>query len=66
MTSTPKTLSNGTLSLRFMQKAQRTQQQQRVELERAVVKDEAEWEVAPEVRKAWGLPTTTANNEDTT
>lgn len=53
--STPKTLSTGTLSLKFMQNAQRAKQQQQVELERAAVKDEAEWEVPLAVRQAWGL-----------
>lgn len=54
--ATPKTLSTGTLSLKFMQNAQRAKQQQQVELERAAVKDEAEWEVPLAVRQAWGLP----------
>ncbi|KAG1856737.1 hypothetical protein F4604DRAFT_1628166 [Suillus subluteus] len=54
---TQKTLSTGTLNLRFMQNARRAQQLSGVdvELEKAHVKDEAEWEVAPEIRKAWGL-----------
>ena len=50
-----KTLSNGTLSLRFMQNAQRVKEQATIELERAKDKDEAEWEVPKEVREAWGL-----------
>ncbi|KAI5120251.1 hypothetical protein M0805_007555 [Coniferiporia weirii] len=50
-----KTLSNGTLSLRFMQNAQRSKQQATVDLQRAVVRDEREWEVSKEVREAWGL-----------
>ena len=50
-----KVLSNGTLSLRFMQNAQRAKQQAQVEAEQAKVKDEAEWEVSKEVRDAWGL-----------
>ncbi|KAH8114821.1 hypothetical protein DFH11DRAFT_1726311 [Phellopilus nigrolimitatus] len=54
--STGKTLSNGTLSLRFMQNAQRAKQQASVDLERAKVKDDAEWEVSREVRDAWGIP----------
>ncbi|KAG1775632.1 hypothetical protein EV702DRAFT_1234510, partial [Suillus placidus] len=57
MVETQKTLSTGTLNLRFMQNARRAQQLSGVdvELEKAHVKDEAEWEVAPEIRKAWGL-----------
>ena len=49
------TLSTGTLNLRFMRNAQRTQQLSGVQLEKAHVKDDAEWEVAPEIRNAWGL-----------
>ncbi|EGN94648.1 hypothetical protein SERLA73DRAFT_187686 [Serpula lacrymans var. lacrymans S7.3] len=49
-----KTLSSGTLSLRFMQNARRTQHATVVEAEKAQVKDDAEWEVAREVREAWG------------
>ncbi|KAG1829287.1 hypothetical protein EV424DRAFT_1381901 [Suillus variegatus] len=57
MVETLKTLSTGTLNLRFMQNARRAQQLSGVdvELEKAHVKDEAEWEVAPDIRKAWGL-----------
>lgn len=54
-TSAGKTLSNGTLSLRFMQNASRAKQQAAIDLERAKVKDDAEWEVSPEIREAWGL-----------
>ena len=50
-----KTLSNGTLSLRFMQNAQRAKLQAQVEAEQAKVKDDAEWSVSQEVRDAWGL-----------
>ncbi|EMD30908.1 hypothetical protein CERSUDRAFT_120251 [Gelatoporia subvermispora B] len=50
-----KTLSNGTLSLRFMQNAQRTKQQAQVEAEQKQIKDEAEWEVSKEVKEAWGI-----------
>lgn len=57
MVESQKTLSTGTLNLRFMQNARRAQQLSEVdvELDKAHVKDEAEWEVAPEIRKAWGL-----------
>ena len=50
-----KTLSTGTLSLRFMQNAHRAKQLAEVKAEQAQVKDEAEWEVAKEVRDAWGV-----------
>ncbi|KAL1742060.1 hypothetical protein HDZ31DRAFT_44084 [Schizophyllum fasciatum] len=46
-------LSNSILSLKFMQNAQRAKQQEEVEIERAKVKDEAEWEVPKEVREGW-------------
>ncbi|KIK41167.1 hypothetical protein CY34DRAFT_806407 [Suillus luteus UH-Slu-Lm8-n1] len=60
MVETLKTLSTGTLNLRFMQNARRAQQLD-VELEKAHVKDDAEWEVAPDIRKAWG---NSDSNED--
>ncbi|CAL1698199.1 unnamed protein product [Somion occarium] len=50
-----KTLSNGTLSLRFMQNARRAKQQAQVEAEQAKIKDEAEWEVSQVVKEAWGI-----------
>ncbi|XP_006455738.1 hypothetical protein AGABI2DRAFT_195121 [Agaricus bisporus var. bisporus H97] len=50
-----KTLSTGTLSLRFMQNAHRRQQLTQVELERAEVKDESKWEVGQEIKDAWGI-----------
>lgn len=53
--SAGKTLSKGTLGLRFMQNAQRAKQQAAVDFERAKVKDDAEWEVSKEIREAWGL-----------
>ncbi|KAI0369315.1 hypothetical protein BV20DRAFT_997194 [Pilatotrama ljubarskyi] len=52
---TEKTLSKGTLSLRFMQNAQRAKLQAQVELEQAKIKDDAEWSVSQEVRDAWGI-----------
>lgn len=54
----PKTLSNGTLALKFMQKAALKAQNGSapvVELHQAKVVDEAEWDVGKEVRQAWGL-----------
>lgn len=59
---TGKTLSNGTLSLRFMQNAQRAKQEQTVELRRAKVNDEAEWEVSREIKEAWGLSSDSGQN----
>jgi hypothetical protein len=50
-----KALSNGTLSLRFMQNAARAKQLATAELEQAKVKDEAEWEVSSSVKASWGL-----------
>jgi len=49
-----KSLSNGTLSLRFMQNALRRQNLPEVELERAEIKDEAKWEVGQDIKDAWG------------
>ncbi|KIP06873.1 hypothetical protein PHLGIDRAFT_127989 [Phlebiopsis gigantea 11061_1 CR5-6] len=50
-----KALSNGTMSLKFMQNAQRAKQQAQVELEQAKIRDEAEWEVSQETKDAWGI-----------
>lgn len=50
-----KTLSTSTLSLRFMQNAQRAKSMRGVELEKAAVYDDAQWDVGQEVREAWGL-----------
>jgi len=57
------TLSSGTLNLRFMQNARRAQQLSGVELEKAHVKDDAEWEVSPDVRKAWGMAAEGSNSD---
>ncbi|KAF8154223.1 hypothetical protein B0H34DRAFT_662075 [Crassisporium funariophilum] len=51
-----KSLSTSTLSLRFMQNAHRAKQMKEVELDRAEVKDDGEWEVSQAVKDAWGLP----------
>ncbi|KAF5372869.1 hypothetical protein D9758_001611 [Tetrapyrgos nigripes] len=56
-----KTLSTGTLSLRFMQNAQRAKQQKEVELEKAHVEDDGQWEIAKEVRDSWGPASQTDN-----
>ncbi|KAF9068718.1 hypothetical protein BDP27DRAFT_1326836, partial [Rhodocollybia butyracea] len=57
-----KTLSTGTLSLRFMQNAQRAKQIKEVELEKAHVEDDGQWEIAKEIRESWGSP---AENDNT-
>jgi len=49
-----KSLSNGTLSLRFMQNALLRQNLQEIELKRAEIKDEGKWEVAQDIKDAWG------------
>ncbi|KAI1790553.1 hypothetical protein LXA43DRAFT_1062013 [Ganoderma leucocontextum] len=59
-----KTLSNGTMSLRFMQNAQRAKLQAQVEAEQAKVRDDAEWSVSQEVRAAWGLGESSSKQED--
>ncbi|KAJ7493501.1 hypothetical protein FB451DRAFT_444820 [Mycena latifolia] len=53
-----KTLSTSTLSLKFMQNAHRAKNLAEVQLEKAEVKDDGEWEVAKEIRDAWGPETT--------
>jgi hypothetical protein len=67
-TTMSKTLSTGTLSLRFMQNASRAKQLKEVELEKAAVKDDAEWEIAnaKEVRESWRLSGTTAATAELT
>ena len=64
MMATGKTLSKGTLGLRFMQNAQRVKQQPTPELDRAKVKDDAEWEVAKEIREAWGLASSSTTESE--
>lgn len=50
----PKSLSTTTLALRFMKNgAHKHPEQQKVELQQAHVKDDAEWEVSEEVKRAW-------------
>ena len=55
VTMSSKSISTGTLSLRFMQNAHRAKQLKEVELDRAEVKDDGMWEVSQAVRDAWGL-----------
>jgi len=56
---TSKTLSTGTLSLKFMQNAHRRREMKEVELDRAEIKDDGKWEVSQAVRDAWGVGTET-------
>ncbi|KAJ3980523.1 hypothetical protein F5890DRAFT_688879 [Lentinula detonsa] len=49
-----KQLSSGTLSLKFMQNAQRAKQLAEVELEKAHIEDDGQWEIAKEIRESWG------------
>lgn len=48
-----KTLSNGTLSLRFMQNVQRAKGNSDVEPDQATLTDDAEWYLPQNVRDAW-------------
>lgn len=57
MSTKPKTLSNGTLALRFMQNAHRAKQLKEVELEKAQVKDSDEWSIPKEIQESWGKST---------
>ncbi|CAE6495828.1 unnamed protein product, partial [Rhizoctonia solani] len=50
-TGGPTSLSNGTLSLRFMQRGAA----QRITATSAKVVDEAEWDIGPAARAAWGV-----------
>ncbi|KAJ4467369.1 hypothetical protein C8J55DRAFT_565233 [Lentinula edodes] len=49
-----KQLSSGTLSLKFMQNAQRAKQLKEVVLEKAPIEDDGQWEIAQEIRESWG------------
>ncbi|KAK0458446.1 uncharacterized protein EV420DRAFT_1479717 [Desarmillaria tabescens] len=60
MSAKPKTLSNGTLSLRFMQNAHRAQQLKEVELEKAKVKESDQWAIPQEIQESWGEVTSDA------
>ncbi|KAI0252221.1 hypothetical protein BJV78DRAFT_1124974, partial [Lactifluus subvellereus] len=48
------TISKGTLNLRFMQSAQRAEQELETNSIETPIKDESHWEIAKEVRDAWG------------
>jgi hypothetical protein len=47
------TISKGTLNLRFMQNAQRAEHEHEIKAVESV--DESHWEIAKEVRDAWGI-----------
>ncbi|KAG6853843.1 hypothetical protein C0991_000837 [Blastosporella zonata] len=57
-----KTISRGTLGLRFMQNAQRAKQLKEVEAERAPV-NEDEWRVDPKIRDVWGPSSSSSNSQ---
>ncbi|KAG8907896.1 hypothetical protein FRB99_001755 [Tulasnella sp. 403] len=60
-------LSNGTLALKFMQrKALASDDNARVELTKAKVVDEAEWDIGREIREAWGLANEQSSSSSTT
>ncbi|KAN0136594.1 hypothetical protein V8E53_005641 [Lactarius tabidus] len=48
-------ISKGTLNLRFMQNAQNTDKNLPDESMESLIQDESRWEVAKEVRDAWGM-----------
>lgn len=48
-------ISKGTLNLRFMQNAQNAEKSLVDESIESHVQDESRWEVAKEVRDAWGM-----------
>ncbi|KAH9476855.1 hypothetical protein JR316_0010771 [Psilocybe cubensis] len=50
-----KSLSTSTLSLKFMQNAQRAKNLKEVELDRAEVKDDGKWEISQHIRDSWGI-----------
>jgi hypothetical protein len=50
------TISKGTLNLRFMQNVQNSEKTPVNEsMESLTIQDESRWEVAKEVRDAWGM-----------
>ena len=59
-----KTLSNGTLSLRFMQNAQRAKDSSEVKPVQASFVDDAEWYVPQNVRDAWTSPGAAATSSN--
>ncbi|KAH0580018.1 hypothetical protein H2248_002834 [Termitomyces sp. 'cryptogamus'] len=63
--TTTKTISRGTLGLRFMQNALRAKQLQEVEIEKAEVKDDGQWEVDQRVRDAWGPAPSSSSSSQT-
>ncbi|KAF8999879.1 hypothetical protein BDQ17DRAFT_1282530 [Cyathus striatus] len=61
-----KVLSTGTLNLRFMQNANRLKQLEEVELDRAKLEDDGQWEVPKELKEAWGISSTVGSTETVT
>ena len=59
-----KTISKGTLGLRFMQMAARSKHAAITEAdaEKAAVKDDGYWQVEKEVRDAWGMRESTPSS----
>jgi len=56
------TISKGTLNLRFMQNAQRAEQELETESVETATNDESHWEVAREVRDMWGITSSEASS----
>lgn len=59
-----KSLSNGTLSLRFMQNAQRAKDNSEVKPNQATIADDAEWHVPQNVWNAWTSAGAAATNSE--
>ncbi|KAF9646146.1 hypothetical protein BDM02DRAFT_3100359 [Thelephora ganbajun] len=57
-----KTLSNGTLGLRFMQNAQRARDNSELKPDKATLVDDAEWHIPQNARDAWTSAGTAAAN----
>ncbi|PFH49619.1 hypothetical protein AMATHDRAFT_62850 [Amanita thiersii Skay4041] len=57
-----KSISTSTLSLRFMQNAQRAKFMKEVDIDKAEVKDDAQWDVGQEVREAWGIASSSSQD----
>jgi hypothetical protein len=57
---TSKQLSNGTLSLKFMQNAQRSKDASTAQLERAEVASDGQWEIPRAIRDSWEINATSS------
>ncbi|KIY64525.1 hypothetical protein CYLTODRAFT_425120 [Cylindrobasidium torrendii FP15055 ss-10] len=64
MSSGPKKLSNGTLSLRFMQNAQRAQKKATEDLVQAEIHDSEQWSIPQNIQDSW--PKSTQPSSTTT